>query len=127
MIERQIKYGNHEVFLMKLYDERNIEINLLEFDFLNIKLKGKEYGKTLLDDYVIDKTGVVYTDTEGDIWLKFEFILEDYVTLKEGKKYICEIILERSGNSFTNLVEKQPNVSEHRFILKVIDTYIGVV
>jgi len=33
MIERQIKYGNHEVFLMKLYDERNIEINLLEFDF----------------------------------------------------------------------------------------------
>jgi hypothetical protein len=123
LIEREIKFNNHEKFLMKIYDGQNNEIDLLLLDFVNIKLKGKKVGETKTDEFDIDKTGVLYTDDDSENWILFEFTVNDFDNLVVGS-YVCEIIIEQTGNVFKNLVEKTPNTANHRFILKIVDTYV---
>jgi len=123
LIERELKYNNYDKFLMKIYDGQNNEIDLLTFDFINISLKGKKLGETKNEDFDIDKSGTLYTDSNDENWIMFEFTVDDYETLLLGS-YVCEIIIEQSGNVFKNLVEKTPNTSNHRFILKITDTYV---
>jgi len=123
LIEREIKYGNHEKFLMKIYDGQNNEIDLLTFDYISIKLKGKKIGETKTNEFDIDKSGNLYIDGNGEKWILFEFTINDYDTLSLGS-YVCELIIEQSGNVFKNLVEKTPNTANHRFVLKITDTYV---
>lgn len=125
MIKRQIKFGNYEVFLMKLYDERNNEIDLTTYDFESITLKGKKSGNTKEEAFEFSKVGTLYTDSNSETWIKFVFEVSDYEDIPVGS-YICEIIMEKTGNIFKNLVEKKPNSSIHRFTLDVVDTYVSI-
>jgi hypothetical protein len=124
-MEINIKYGNTENLLLELFDSKNTEIDLSSYDFESITLKGKKYGETKQDDFDLVKTGSIYTDTNGDVWVRFSFTSSDYETLEVGK-YICEIILEKESGVYYNLVDKKNNNSEHRFTLNIYETYVVV-
>lgn len=114
--------NNDKALILKLYDNNNNELDLSSFTYKSIKLIGKINNETQDTDIDLEKEGVLYTDDNGDKWIKFQFTLADYETILLDK-YICEIIVEKETDRYFNAFIE--GSKEHRFQITFKDSYIN--